>query len=111
MRAGLRGRVDELDRGAPAEARCLVQALREIAVEDQIVLELMYFEGLSGSEAAALLGVPEGTVRGRIARGRQRLRERVAALLAVAPAAPTVDVTPEQLETWARELRRQQGWE
>lgn len=93
------------------EARCLVQALREIAVEDQVVLELMYFEGLSGSEAAALLGVPEGTVRGRIARGRQRLRERVAALLASAPAAQTVDVTPEQLEAWARELRRQQGWE
>ncbi|MCY1004674.1 RNA polymerase sigma factor [Nannocystis pusilla] len=93
------------------EARCLVQALREIAVEDQIVLELMYFEGLSGSEAAALLGVPEGTVRGRIARGRQRLRERVAALLAAAPAAPTVDVTPEQLEAWARELRRQHGRE
>jgi RNA polymerase sigma factor (sigma-70 family) len=93
------------------EARSLAQALREIPVDDQIVLELMYFEGLSGSELAALLGVPEGTVRGRIARGRQRLRERVAALLAAGAEAPALDVSPEHLDAWARELRRQQGWE
>lgn len=90
------------------EAQSLVQALREIPIEDQIVLEMMYFEGLSGSELAGVLGVPEGTVRGRISRGRQRLRERVAALLAAAPRAP--EVTPEHLDAWALELRRQQGW-
>lgn len=91
------------------EARSLVQALREIPVEDQIVLELMYFEGLSGSELAGVLGLPEGTVRGRIARGRQRLRERVAALLAAAPSQGEA-VTPDHLDAWAKELRRQQGW-
>jgi RNA polymerase sigma-70 factor (ECF subfamily) len=90
------------------EAQSLVQALREIPVEDQVVLELMYFEGMSGSELAGVLGLPEGTVRGRLARGKQRLRERVAALLARA-AAPA-DVTPEQLDAWAGELRRHQGW-
>ncbi len=90
------------------EAQSLVQALREIPVEDQIVLELMYFEGLSGSELASVLGLPEGTVRGRIARGKQRLRERVAALLASAPQRPAV--TPEQLDAWAAALRREQGW-
>ena len=90
------------------EAQSLVQALREIPVDDQIVLELMYFEGLSGSELAGVLGLPEGTVRGRIARGKQRLRERVAALLASAPQRPAV--TPEQLDVWAAALRRDQGW-
>lgn len=96
------------------EAQSLVQALREIPVEDQVVLELMYFEGLSGSELAGVLGLPEGTVRGRLARGKQRLRDKVAALLARAPglaasSTPPV-VTPEQLDTWAGELRRHQGW-
>lgn len=90
------------------EAQSLVQALREIPVEDQVVLELMYFEGLSGSELASVLGVPEGTVRGRLARGKQRLRERVAVLLASAPQRPAV--TPEQLDAWAASLRREQGW-
>ena len=77
------------------------------------MLELMYFEGLSGSELAAVLGLPEGTVRGRLARGKQRLRERVALLLARAPvhAAQLAAVTPEQLDVWALELRRQQGWQ
>ncbi len=92
------------------EAQSLVQALREIPVEDQVVLELMYFEGLSGSELASVLGVPEGTVRGRLARGKQRLRDKVAALLARAPGLGNVAVTPEQLDTWAGELRRHQGW-
>ena len=90
----------------------LVQALREIPVEDQVVLELMYFEGLSGSELAGVLGLPEGTIRGRLARGKQRLRERVALLLAQAPtqSAQLAAVTPELLDVWALELRRQQGW-
>lgn len=111
--------VQELESASPSsivahkrEAQSLVQALREIPVEDQVVLELMYFEGLSGSELAAVLGLPEGTVRGRLARGKQRLRERVAALLARAPlqTAQLAAVTPEQLDVWALELRRQQGW-
>ncbi len=93
------------------EAQSLVQALREIPVEDQVVLELMYFEGLSGSELADILGLPEGTVRGRLARGKQRLRERVAALLARAPSPTSAAVTPDQLDTWALELRRAQGWQ
>lgn len=95
------------------EAQSLVQALREIPVEDQVVLELMYFEGLSGSELAGVLGLPEGTIRGRLSRGKQRLREKVAALLARAPGlgdSATPAVTPEQLDTWAGELRRHQGW-
>ena len=119
------------------EAQSLVQALREIPIEDQVVLELMYFEGLSGSELAGVLGLPEGTVRGRLARGKQRLRERVAALLARAPMTGRAPAAPpgavshaqherhdhdqlaelaeldqlDQLDHWALELRRAQGWQ
>ena len=109
--------VQDVDPASPSsiiahkrEAQSLVQALREIPVEDQVVLELMYFEGLSGSELAGVLGLPEGTVRGRLARGKQRLRDKVADLLARAPGLSSVAVTPEQLDTWAGELRRHQGW-
>jgi RNA polymerase sigma factor (sigma-70 family) len=54
-------------------------------------------EGLTQEQAARHLGWPDGTVRSRLARGRQRLRERLtrrgiapAAVLAGRP--PTVDV-------------------
>lgn len=87
------------------------------------MLELMYFEGLSGSELAGVLGLPEGTVRGRLARGKQRLRERVTALLARAPVTlhplhppdpldqPDQPDQLDQLDHWALELRRAQGWQ
>jgi RNA polymerase sigma-70 factor, ECF subfamily len=91
------------------EAQCFVQALREIPIDDQIVLELMYFEGLSGTEIAAALELPEGTIRGRIARGKQRLRERIDALLV--RGAHATGASFEQLDAWAREVRVAQGWE
>ena len=90
------------------EAQSFVQALREIPVGDQVVLELMYFEGLTGPEIADLLGVAEGTVRGRIARGKERLRARVERVLATGPDASALD--PALLEVWAQEVRSSQGW-
>ncbi|HWE39489.1 MAG TPA: sigma-70 family RNA polymerase sigma factor [Isosphaeraceae bacterium] len=41
-------------------------------------LVLCYLEGLTHDEAAARLGCPVGTVRSRLARGRDRLRDRLA---------------------------------
>ncbi len=38
---------------------------------------LCYLEGLSGEQAAVQLGIPVGTVRSRLARGRERLRSRL----------------------------------
>ncbi|MEO1040878.1 MAG: sigma-70 family RNA polymerase sigma factor [Pseudomonadota bacterium] len=44
---------------------------------DKVVLSLIAIEGLKYEEAAVLLNVPVGTVRSRLNRARQRLRERL----------------------------------
>lgn len=49
----------------------LPQAQRE-------VLELAYFDGLSGSEIAQRLGIPHGTVKSRAAAGLRALRDALA---------------------------------
>jgi RNA polymerase sigma-70 factor (ECF subfamily) len=87
------------------EAHVLVQSLREVPLEDQIVLELMYLEGLTGPQIAEVLDIPEGTVRGRIRRGLGRLRERVERSLAFANPRQAPSVTLEDVEAWAQELR------
>jgi RNA polymerase sigma-70 factor (ECF subfamily) len=52
----------------------LREALRRIPVELQIAIELFYFEGMSASEVATVLEIPEGTVRSRVRRALARLR-------------------------------------
>ncbi|MEZ4451906.1 MAG: sigma-70 family RNA polymerase sigma factor [Nannocystaceae bacterium] len=60
----------------------VAQALRGLSLDDQVVLELKEYEGLTARELAHLFEVPEGTMAGRIARARQRLREATERLIA-----------------------------
>ena len=83
------------------EAQAFVDGLRRIPVTDQIVLELKYFEGLTGPEIAETLDIPEGTVRGRLRRGLERLRDEVGKALGSAEE----DVAAEDLDKWAEEVR------
>lgn len=62
------------------EETLLVAALREIPLEYQVALELAYWEGLSGPEIAEILGIAEPTVRSRLTRAREALRDAVARL-------------------------------
>jgi RNA polymerase sigma-70 factor (ECF subfamily) len=55
----------------------LWQAVQQLPVHDQEVIYLRYFLDLSVAEAAATLGVAEGTVKSRSARAVQRLRTLV----------------------------------
>ena len=48
--------------------------MRALPPEQQQVLELAYFDGLSHSEIADKLAAPIGTVKGRIRLGLDRLR-------------------------------------
>jgi len=53
----------------------LERALSEIPLDDQIALELMYFEGLPSASIALVLEIGENTVRSRLARARDKLRK------------------------------------
>jgi RNA polymerase sigma factor (sigma-70 family) len=56
------------------EEQRLLDALRQLPLELQELLELYYWEGLKSPELAGVLGVAEPTVRRRLQRARARLR-------------------------------------
>jgi RNA polymerase sigma factor (sigma-70 family) len=84
------------------EQRRLLHALRRLPVDLQIALELHYFEGMHGPELAAVLDVPEGTVRSRLRRARELLRD---ALTELGASSERADTTMTDIEGWAAELR------
>lgn len=58
--------------------RWLLTELRGLTEPEREVLSLCDWAGLSYAAAAAAIGVPVGTVRSRLARARQHLRDRAA---------------------------------
>ena len=67
---------DSSERAADAvEMRRILAAVRELPRREQDVLALCVFADLSYADAALALGVPDGTVRSRLARARNRLGE------------------------------------
>ncbi len=50
-------------------------ALKDISIEQQQVLELAFFGGLTHEQISEKLGAPLGTIKARIRRGLLRLRE------------------------------------
>jgi RNA polymerase sigma-70 factor (ECF subfamily) len=86
------------------EKRLLLGALRRLPLEHQIALELYYWEDLPVRDVAEIIGVPEGTVRSRLARARDALRELLAAPNPEVSDALR-DRTIDELDRWARELR------
>jgi RNA polymerase sigma-70 factor (ECF subfamily) len=65
----------------------LRDGLARIPLDDQIALELAYFEGLSTRDIAAVLEIGENTVRSRLSRAREKLREVLATLATAEDAA------------------------
>ena len=54
--------------------RDLFEAVMALPAKYRAAIYLFYYEGYSTRELAELLSVPEATVRTRLARGRERLR-------------------------------------
>ncbi|MEM9462722.1 MAG: sigma-70 family RNA polymerase sigma factor [Myxococcota bacterium] len=92
--------------GKRREERLLLEALRSIPLDSQIVLELYYWEEMSASQTAAVLGVPEGTVRGRVRRAKQLLKAELSKL---ARSPNELETTVGNLDRWAAALREQMG--
>jgi RNA polymerase sigma-70 factor (ECF subfamily) len=84
------------------EQRLLLHALRRLPVDLQVALELYYFEQVRGPELAEVLGVPEGTVRSRLRRGREILREQ---LVQLSSSLEDVESTMTNLDDWAAAVR------
>jgi RNA polymerase sigma-70 factor, ECF subfamily len=53
---------------------CVSKALDGLPREERRAIELAYFKGCTYVEVARILGQPEGTVKGRIRNGMQRMR-------------------------------------
>jgi RNA polymerase sigma-70 factor (ECF subfamily) len=63
---------DEVERRS--DARLVRRALDELPQDQRQVIELAYFGGFSHSQIATALGVPAGTVKGRMRLGLSKLR-------------------------------------
>jgi RNA polymerase sigma factor (sigma-70 family) len=84
------------------EHRIMRDAMQDIPVNDYDLLAFHYWTGMTGPELRALFEVPEGTIRGRLAAARKRLRKRFDELSTL----PRERLPTEELfEQWLRELR------
>jgi RNA polymerase sigma-70 factor, ECF subfamily len=63
------------DTSASLQLRDLERAIAQLPHERREILLLVGLEGMSYQAVSSLLGVPIGTVRSRISRGREMLRE------------------------------------
>ncbi len=86
------------------ERRELVEReLRKLPESSRSILVLRYFQGLSQSEVARVLGLPRTTIQSRLRRGLDELRDRLRvsgyAAAAVAPEALLTSVTPLPVPT------------
>jgi RNA polymerase sigma-70 factor (ECF subfamily) len=63
--------------GQRLELRDLERAIAKLPEEQQSAILLVGLEGMRYEEVAAVLGVPVGTIRSRLSRGREALRKMV----------------------------------
>lgn len=60
---------------ARADRKQLIHVLRRLPLDDQILIELYFFEDLPGPQVCEILGIPETTLRSRIRSCRKRAAE------------------------------------
>lgn len=80
------------------DERVLLEALHRLPLEQQLVVELYYIEGMRGRDLVAALGIPPGTVRSRLRLALDRLRREVDA---IAQAPNCLASTRATIDGWA----------
>jgi RNA polymerase sigma-70 factor (ECF subfamily) len=74
--------------GRAEQAAQLHLALAELSADEQMLLELHYWQDLDAAALAEVFEATPGAIRVRLLRARRALHERLAQLGAPAPAAP-----------------------
>jgi RNA polymerase sigma factor (sigma-70 family) len=88
------------------EQSLLLTALRQLPVDLQLTIELFYWEGMSTTELAHVLGVPSGTIKWRLSAARERLRD----LIAETPVSPALRTsTLRGFDGWIESMRARVG--
>ncbi len=89
------------------ELAALGQALRNLPLPDQILVEAKYFEYLTYDQLAALLEIPASTVPGRLRGATNRLRTGLRAHLTVRGQDLQAEDAEAAIEGWLADLRRE----
>ncbi|MEM9490481.1 MAG: sigma-70 family RNA polymerase sigma factor [Myxococcota bacterium] len=85
------------------EQRLLLESLRSIPVDYQVVLELHYWEKLTTQDIADVVNMPLGTVRSRLRRARELLEQAMSKL---ASSPDELKSTITRLDDWAERCRQ-----
>jgi len=76
--------------------------MQRIPIDFQVALELYYWEDMPVTDIAQVLEMPEGTVKSRLWRGREMLRQEISS----APAEDALrESTLQALNEWIEALR------
>jgi len=103
----------ESELGDRLERRLVARTLRRLSLDDQVLLELTYWESVTRGELAAIFEVPEPTMasRLRLARGRfeAKLRELSGVLDLFETTSKTIDAWRADLGAHLGVMQRQQA--
>lgn len=89
---------------AGEQQRLLILGLRRLTIEEQILLEYYYYEGLRAPELARIYEVPVGTIHSRLRRAKENLEAKIRALNAEPR---VIESTVTDLDGWAVKVREQ----
>lgn len=87
---------------AAGRQRSLLEALRSIPLQFQVVLELSFWERLTAAQIGEVVGAPEGTVRTRLRRAKELLAKE---MRRIENLGLPLESTIAQLDDWAAAVR------